>query len=154
MLKCRKGVGLAFLVAWAGMTLSTSAAAQSIVPEPVQRPNPDDLKHRAVLCSWTIYLTAQAAGERCFPGQDDAFKADLNRGIKRIEDFIKRNGHVDQSYVSRWESQAVAESKAPGFCSSEAGKFYAAERARSATLQKDIDDLLSIPRTPVMNPCL
>lgn len=113
--------------------------------------------HGAVLCSWQIYVGVAAALEICPEFRNEPLKADLANAIDRINDFIVANSlspiskaelekratsrRVDASQLCRPDGPAAAMLKSFGSVSHD-------------KLMGSVDDLLSVPRPPVMNPCL
>jgi 16S rRNA C1402 (ribose-2'-O) methylase RsmI len=116
----------------------------------------------AVLCAWMLYSAAEQIGETCFKGQDSAYQAELRNSLARIDRFIIANSpeRVTQAQLdarrttSRRENLAAA-SRTGGLCTGEMRELYTAFRTVGADgLRAGVDDLLSIPRKPVFNPCV
>lgn len=115
----------------------------------------------AVLCMWSLYVAAQELGRRCFAGQDPDFQAELARSIARTEDFIVKNS---SSPTTLADLQARKASEAAGaaddlrpekLCKSEWPQLYTNfKSAGAAGLRAGTDELLSVPREPVINPCI
>jgi hypothetical protein len=112
----------------------------------------------AVLCVWMIYAEVQATGQTCFKGQDQAFQAELDSSIKRIDAFIIKNSSrpVTQAGLDARKAQGRQQLGAiKNLCTSGAAQMYQALRAGGPDkLRASTTDLLSIPREPVTNPCL
>jgi hypothetical protein len=112
----------------------------------------------AVLCAWGIYEAARAAGRACFDGQDGPFQAELERSISRIDQFILANSsrHITQAQLDERRRRGLEEVRQAGdICKGAAAQMYVALRTRgAAALGAGTDELLSVPREPVMNPCL
>ena len=122
---------------------------------PVVPPNPEDLKHGAVLCAWGFYLAVQEAAETCHSGEDLALQAELVRSIRRMETFIKVNGHVDDAYIEAWEKRVRDQTKDAQACKdANTEELYQHIKAIGPdALRRGIDQMLAVPRTPVINPC-
>jgi len=112
--------------------------------------------HGAVMCSWEIYVGVAAALEICPEFRNEPLKADLANAIDRINDFIVANS---LSPVSKAEVEKAAASRreaASRLCRSDdfAGMIKALGSMSHDKLMSSVADLLSVPRPPVMNPCL
>ena len=110
-------------------------------------------KHGAVLCAYWIYLDVQAIGERCFPN-DQRFQSTLAAEIPRIEKFIMDNAPATSEQVGQMRARMRADAVGATCGSSDLAGMYVAMRNREGELHKSVDDLLSVPRKPVLNPCL
>jgi len=112
----------------------------------------------AVLCTWGILEAARTAERECFRDDDKAVEAELDRSISRIDAFIIHNSvrPVTPAALEAERLRGIQALHASGnICKSDAGKMYEAIRAGGASrLEASTTDLLSIPREPVINPCL
>jgi hypothetical protein len=122
----------------------------------------------AVLCVWNIYVGLKAYLDTCVSDRDKEFRADLGKGIDRIEQFIVENSLTTVSksdLEARKRSElaglsAMSPSQIEAMCSATPDDttygVYASFRSAltSEKLKAAIANLLSIPRLPVMNPCL
>jgi len=112
----------------------------------------------AVLCMWGILEAVRATGRECFEGQDQEFQAELDSSLARIDQFIIRNSSrpVTQAGLELRRSQAVQQLRSSGnVCAGDTAKMYQALRTGGADrLRGYVTDMLSIPREPVINPCL
>jgi hypothetical protein len=140
--------------------LPDHAMAQSADRE-LPQPNPEDLKHGAVLCSWMILLGTKKIGEKCYPGQDTEFQALLAQSIARVDQFIIDNAPMTREKLEELKQASPFGGEIPteSLCSGDYRKFYEIEKEAYGklgpeALRRGIDDLLSVPRQPVMNPCL
>jgi hypothetical protein len=111
----------------------------------------------AVLCAWRLMLAAQAVGRRCFAGQDAAFQAELARSIARTDAFILKNSSArpTPADLARFKARVGEEvdRQRPALCAED--EVYRAFRdAGTAAMRTTTDELLSVPREPVLNPCL
>ncbi|WP_375395553.1 hypothetical protein [uncultured Sphingomonas sp.] len=110
----------------------------------------------AVLCVWGIYEAVRAVGKECNQGKDADFQAQLDQSLKHIDDFIITNGPAKKADLEARRSEGLKQLHASGnLCVGEAAKLY--ERMRDhgpSILRESTTELLSIPREPVMNPCL
>jgi hypothetical protein len=114
----------------------------------------DHSGHGAVLCSWEIYVTLAAALEICPQYRNESLKANLASAVDRINDFIVGNSMFP---VSKAELEKRAASKREvRLCQSRtvAGMLKSLQSVPDEKLMSGIADLLSVPRPPVMNPCL
>lgn len=114
-----------------------------------------------VLCIWSLEVAAQQVGNRCFAGKDADFQRELARSISRTEAFIVANSSTPTSLATlnarkRAEALKAADSLKPEkLCKSDFVGVYDNLRAKGAAGMRALtDDLLSIPREPVINPCI
>jgi hypothetical protein len=110
--------------------------------------------HGAVLCSWEIYATLAAALEICPEYQNESLKASLASAVDRINDFIVANSMFPVS-TAEVEKRAASKREAR-LCRSRdlAGMIKSIGSVSHDKLMSGVADLLSVPRPPVMNPCL
>jgi hypothetical protein len=119
----------------------------------------------AVLCAWEIYVLVHALAEVC-PGVD----ADLNEALKiavdRINHFIVENSI--HPVTSDEVNAAVVRKKARALfslptddparllelCRKSDFSPYPKKPVSRTEGSQSVDELLAIPRPPVMNPCL
>jgi hypothetical protein len=128
----------------------------------------DHSGHGAVLCAWQIYIALRAELDTCFAGKYPELRDDISTSIGAINKFIVTNSFLPTSQ-NEVEASALAEdmklrspiAKMPldqlaKVCQSGSlGKMVIqAAKATHTQRQKSTDDLLSIPRPPVLNPCL
>jgi hypothetical protein len=132
------------------------ASAQSLVQEPVPKPDPEDLKRGAVLCVWQIYAFIREFGATCHPFEDADVRDQIARSVERMEEFIVINGHPGPNYISSWEQRFHDSGKNKDICKSkDAEQMYRAfVKLTPAEIKDKTDFLLAVPRMPVMNPCL
>lgn len=155
----------AITVILAGLAACT-VSQRAVVPEPDALIGPggevalvDRSGKGAVLCAWSMLAAAKQIGDRCFPGQDRALREELDRSIERTEAFIVENSSAP---VTRADLQSFKSARGPKdgaasaeLCRSDWAELYVGLRAGGAeALRAYTDDLLSLPREPVMNPCL
>jgi hypothetical protein len=116
----------------------------------------DESGHGAVLCTWSIYLSIQYVGKTCFPGETET-QSLLAGEIDRIDRFIMENGPATREQVGQRKARILAGS-AKLQCGNDDSKWledaFRAVKTNPAGLHAGVDDLLSVPRRPVMNPCL
>jgi len=112
----------------------------------------------AVLCAWGILQAARTVGLECHHNEDTAFQNELKRSLRRIDRFIVKNSKhpVTVADLEARRSQGLQELRFSGnICVGDAEKLYEALRGRGVSaVQAETTDLLSIPREPVINPCL
>jgi hypothetical protein len=111
----------------------------------------------AVLCAWMLYDTVAIIGETCHRNRDEALQTELRNSVSRIETFIMANSREPASREGLDEArrQRRAELDRRLCRQRDAVDMYRAVRDQGPEkLRSDIDDLLSIPREPVMNPCV
>lgn len=112
----------------------------------------------AVLCILSIYDAVRLVGRECHPGQDAAFQAELEQSIARIDEFIIANSThpVSKEQLDAQRAQGLRGLQARGrICEGGAEQMYQMLRGSGPeALRAQTADLLSIPREPVMNPCL
>ena len=140
----------------------STVAPHARVPEPHSGDKlypPDRSGKGAVTCAWEILLAAEAAGDSCPATHDGKFDADLKALIARVDDFIMRNSGKPVTPLDLQARRALAIQRlgpaGVGICKGGAFDLYRRLQASGVDhLRSWIDDLLSIPREPVMNPCL
>jgi hypothetical protein len=112
----------------------------------------------AVLCIWSIYDAVRLVGRECHAGQDAAFQAELEQSIARIDDFIIANSTspVSKEQLDARRAQGLRGLQVRGsICAGGAEQLYQMlRRSGPEAIRAQTADLLSIPREPVMNPCL
>jgi hypothetical protein len=113
--------------------------------------------HGAVLCNWGIYVALEAALEICPVYRNEPLKADLADAIDRINDFIVANS-LSPVTKSELEKRAVSMTgdvsqlcRPDGPVAEMLKSFESMPRDKRMS---SVADLLSVPRPPVMNPCL
>lgn len=114
----------------------------------------DQSGHGAVLCSWEIYVTLGAALEICPEYRNESLKISLANAVDRINDFIVANSIFPIS-KAELEKRAAAKREVR-LCRSRtvAGMLESVGSVSHDKLMRGVADLLSVPRPPVMNPCL
>ena len=121
--------------------------------------------HGAVLCTWQFFIAMRQGLNTCAPGQSSPIRDELDRSIAAANAFIVKNRPRTvtlaeiEARVRALNAQADAgyaslapEARAKACATSWAAQ--AAARLTPAELRHETDDLLSVPRLPVMNPCL
>ena len=170
---------LMVIASLAVLVMSSSSAAlakQLAAPDEAQHPSPttvngietersgdsviqtDRTGKGAVLCMWGILDAVRTAGRECFKGQDKDFQSELNPSLARMDQFIIQNSshHATQATIDAIRSQGTRQHHSLGnICTGDASKMYLSFRARGvAQLRALVSENLSIPREPVINPCL
>jgi hypothetical protein len=119
--------------------------------------------HGAVLCAWRVSVDTLVALDVCQPGGHDELRQDLARATDAIADFIVANSLTPvrkadlQAYVAKRRAETQAQSNAAGrACSPE---FLEQSLPMMEAVPHDeraaqTIDMLSVPRPPVMDPCL
>ena len=98
-----------------------------------------------------ILQAIRAVGQACHEGADPEFQQELKTSLDRIDQFIAENAR-NGTVPSR---SGTAERQPRSVCSRDAEMMYGAFRTGGAAgLRAQVDDLLSILREPVLNPCL
>ncbi|MET0273169.1 MAG: hypothetical protein ABW360_09275 [Phenylobacterium sp.] len=117
----------------------------------------------AIYCSWMMYDAVLDVAERCFPDRDAALRLELARSLARTDRFIIANSEtpITQEQLDarraamRAETQRIAARSGDMCRDPEMLRFYEAFRALGADkIRAGNDDLLSIPRKPVADPCV
>jgi hypothetical protein len=116
----------------------------------------DTSGHGAVMCSWGIFVGVHAALEICPEFRNEPLKADLASAIDRINDFIVANSLSPVSKADLMKRAASGRKDVPQLCRSDdmAGMIKAFGSMSHDKFTSTVSDLLSVPRPPVMNPCL
>jgi hypothetical protein len=137
------------------LAIALACAALQARGEGLGTPNPEDIKHGAVLCAWSIYLAIKETGSRCFPDEDLEFKAALDNSIAHIDQFIIDNAPMTGEQFQHYKQRAIDFTIKFDVCTRDHKMMY--EMMRKAG-PKEIGDstarMLAVPRTPAMNPCL
>jgi len=120
--------------------------------------------HGAVLCVWQVFITIRHSVAACAPDRADLL-AELDRSIAATNGFIVANspGPVTLSAVEA-RAHAIDDQAIAGFaklapaarakaCAADWATQIAA-RLTPVAVRGWTDDLLSVPRLPVMDPCL
>lgn len=128
----------------------------------------------AVLCSKEIYLAAKMAVDTCRDLENARVSGLLDTAINRINEFIAINSveqislnslvEADLAKLSRFRKQLGASPDDGQVASCKTlnpeRAYFAMQIAKSIEkmsdeeFSHDVDELLSVPRLPVMNPCL
>ena len=128
----------------------------------------DHSGHGAVQCSWEIYVAVRVHMAACSPGEDPQLEADLDDALDRINDFIAENSLVPIKRSQLADAIAQREQKAKlallgrpqedqrKKCEADglAAFIKAIKLTPREKRKSSLDDLLSVKRPPVMNPCL
>jgi hypothetical protein len=125
----------------------------------------DNSGHGAVLCGWELFLSMKAQMALCRSNTDAAFSDRLDKAINRINKFIVANSlsPVTNAEVQRQSTAFIAakehsasKEEVQKECTS--GDFAKGIRAYQSmppsAFDHAIDDMLSVPRPPVLAPCL
>jgi hypothetical protein len=113
----------------------------------------DQSGHGAVGCAWMIYVTLEQYGEACAPG-DAETHAMLAEAVGRIDRFVMENGPATPDEIAAGKKRLSDQAGHYRSCGGDLASMYAGLPRDPAALRKSIDDLLSVPRKPVINPCL
>ena len=112
----------------------------------------------AVLCSWGLLQAAREVGLACHKGENLEFQTEVQRSTNRIDEFIIANAKsaTKKTDLALRHAEVSNQLQSSGdLCTADAARLYDNMRVRgAATLQAQTTELLSIPREPVMNPCL
>ncbi len=138
----------------------------------IQTVGQDESGHVGVLCMWKLYIGLRQGLNVCFPGQYPEFREDLDYAIGAMNDFITANSlfptskqEVDATLAeleARGQKQfdegraQMGPEELQAKCTASAfgqGIVRMAEMTREQR-RRQIADLLSVPRPPVMNPCI
>jgi hypothetical protein len=165
-MRCRSIITAGFSVALLATSLSSAAPDPSVtVSNGIEtrrigdRVIESDMTGKgAVLCTLAILEAVKVAAGQCFQGQDPDLQTELDDSLKRIDEFVIRNSvpPTTQANLDARSAEGRKQLEASGkICTGDAAKLYGAFRRRGAVaLRATTTDLLSIPREPVINPCL
>jgi hypothetical protein len=116
----------------------------------------DESGHGAVLCAWSIYVGILYVGKTCFPDDKETHSL-LSGEITRIDRFIMKNSPTTREQIERAKAEMPYFDK-PAKCGDGRDAWLQAlfkgYGADPQSLRAEVDDLLSVPRKPVMSPCL
>jgi hypothetical protein len=122
----------------------------------------------AVICIWRIYVGLKTAMEICPSGTDEDLKVELDSAIDRINRFILENSispvtkaqlnkSIEKRILrARTKIKQLRKENPKVTCLSRYSKQML-KNLKSMPREKfrsGIDKLLSVPRPPVLNPCL
>jgi hypothetical protein len=147
------------------VTGATELAAQNLGGPP---PEFDSSGKGAVLCAWEIFVGVRNAIDLCFPGEFQALRADLSEAIDATNKFIVANspGQVtkaglEASITNRADRDRATLARFSGpaseslYCRTARNDFIEPMATGSREdFRRGLADFLSVPRKPVMNPCL
>ncbi len=134
----------------------------------VQNVENDVSGHGAVMCAWGIYLQLREQLESCNASGNEPLKKNLDTAISRIGDFIVANavppmskadvdGMLQQRLgVVRKEAAGLPQAQKDRQCKAgeTTGTLQKLRTMPQAQWDSSLNDLLAVPRPPVMNPCL
>lgn len=133
------------------LVVDTNAAAQA---KP-SAPEIDRSGHGAVLCTWRLMVAANAAANSCPASRDPRTSAALSTAIRRTDKFIIKNSATTKDQLQQQKVMIKRELGAQRACVSGADELYSHFKAAgSEAIRREIDDLLSAPRKPLLNPCV
>ncbi|HTJ62626.1 MAG TPA: hypothetical protein VL899_02355 [Alphaproteobacteria bacterium] len=128
----------------------------------------DNSGRGAVLCAWMIYVDLRALIDLCQLNDQQALRTDLDSSIDRIRDFVVANSlfpttkeqiserAARQLEILRTEEEKLSPATRLRQC--EAGDFSKMLNTIGAQSHADrtksVDELLSVPRPPALEPCL
>jgi hypothetical protein len=149
-------VRLALVLLGVIVTMSANGVEQAVAQQSSEADEIDTSGHGAVLCIYMINLHAAVTGRVCYPGKDEVLQSALDESLARIEAFVLENSSISAAELARWRQEYTDRQKDSGqLCSGESADLYKTLRDRGAeALRASTDKLLSVPRKPVMNPCL
>lgn len=128
----------------------------------------DHSGHGAVMCLWTMAVELRNGMDACFPGQFAELRNDLSVQIAALNDFIARNS-LTPTTPQDLERRVAAKERAYGERVAQIPRDElikscphgdVAQMIRSAATvpreerMRRFQDVISVPRPPVMNPCL
>jgi hypothetical protein len=113
----------------------------------------------AVLCTWSIYLSVQQVTKICgLPRRttDDA----IDKAIEAIDEFIIANSSLrpnkrmieEFKHAAEQQQLRLLRQQQKNFCANNDIEFF--RKPSPEQIQESVKSLLSVPREPVMNPCL
>jgi hypothetical protein len=132
--------------------------------EKVETLEMDESGHGAVLCAREIYRSSLENLELCFPDEDD-WRKDFTTALDRIDKFIVENDPAPvaqrdleaDTYKTvnriREERSSWTAAQIDKACKG-ASMFRSIMQQGHEKFRAHIDGLLSVPRPPVLNPCL
>ncbi len=121
----------------------------------------DDTGLGAVQCAWRMYSHIRLQSEQCYDDSRVNLKAALKDAVDRIEVFIVENSLTPVTKLDleaaafeafnkvkyRSKDEMCSDGFAPHLLPNQDDEFI-------LNLTQGVDELLSVPRPPVMNPCL
>jgi hypothetical protein len=145
------------VVAGAGLAAMAPAAGQDRMVLGPRQFEQDKSGAGAVLCSWSIYLSIQNQTAACALPRRPADDA-IDQAIAAINEFILANSslHPTRPMLEDFKRGAAeSELRQRGLekaCASPDLEMF--RRPSPEKVQASVKALLSVPREPVMNPCL
>jgi len=139
-------------------------SAQSSSPSP---PEVDTSGKGAVLCTWLIMVEVRNAIDLCFPGEYQTLRRQLSEALDATNDFIVTNSPTPTTKAELEAAIAERAKKSRDELANRRGAIADTQYCRThkdllvpMTAQSDeeakrwLADFLSVPRKPLMNPCL
>lgn len=109
----------------------------------------------AVWCGWGIAVEMARIAQQCPAAADTLSVETLNNAIRRIEDFIVTYSTTPVSHADIAARKASDGAAFPIGCTEDTLDLYRAFVGGDPDrFSAWVDDFLSVPREPVMNPCL
>lgn len=132
-----------------------AACWSSSIAAPPPPPPVDQSGKGAVLCVWMLTSLVREASRRCdLPDRSRELDRELDNSIERIEAFIMANASSPPKDIRKARKAMIADQTGRDFCKY-IPELYSAHQAQgAAALREGIDELLSVPREPLMNPCV
>jgi hypothetical protein len=98
----------------------------------------------------------KAVGDTCFPERDKEFRAALDQAIFRADRFILVNANATPEALEARKKAGLKELQGENICKNPdtLGMYQQMRDRGPGWIKSAADDLLSVPRKPVMNPCL
>jgi len=155
-------------VVWRGVifcfsliSMATNLAAQVTSSS---QPEFDSSGKGAVLCTWFIIVDVRNAIDACFPSEFGDLRVNLTGAIDKTNDFIVANSptpvtkeelnQVIAKRLAEASAQVAMGGSATG-CKSRRDQFIEPMARQSRDdFHRWLADFLSVPRKPLMNPCL
>lgn len=130
-----------------------------------QPPEFDHSGKGAVLCTWLMMVEMRITIDLCYPSEFGDLRANLTEGIDTTNDFIVANSptpvtkhDLNQNIARRLaneRAQLAGGSPSPAECRKRREQFIEPMARQSRDeFHRWLSDFLSIPRKPLMNPCL
>jgi hypothetical protein len=119
--------------------------------------SPSDAPGQGMLCMWALISGAAEAGDRCFPGKDPAFQAQLHQLVGRMDAYAAKNGPATPDQIASFhQEQGLGGTPTAALCQGDAAKFYTHLRdgVGPAKVRAMVEAMISRPGKPTWSTCL
>ncbi len=117
----------------------------------------DTSGHGAVICSWGMLIAYEAKLKTCAPDRAAASIKNIQKAIGKTNEFIVKNSILpiskEEIDVATKAKEEMYASKGKALCTKEEIEILDKSFSKD-DFNIQIDKMLSVPRPPVINPCM